>query len=208
LRVMLVDDHAIVRAGFRRLLERYPTVEVVAEAETAEHAYRQFVELDPDIVVLDLSMPDASGLEILRRLLSRSASARVIIFTMHTDAAIAQRAFKAGARGFVSKSNAPEVLAQAVLEVASGKRFVSSDIAHALALFGASGQQDPLKSLSAREFEIFQQIVDGKSASEIAASLNLSSKTIANYHTIIKQKLNINTDIELIRLALHANDFV
>jgi two-component system invasion response regulator UvrY len=202
LRVMLVDDHAIVRSGFRRLLERYPTIEVVAEADTGERAYRKFVEHAPDVTVLDLSMPDAGGLEILRRLLAREPTAKVIVFSMHDDAALAERAMRMGARGYVSKSNAPEVLAQAVLEVAAGKQFLSDDIAQALALFRLSGEDDPLKLLSAREFEIFQQIVAGQSAVEIAAALNLSAKTVANYHTTIKQKLNVGSDVDLVRLAL------
>jgi DNA-binding NarL/FixJ family response regulator len=205
LRVMLVDDHGIVRSGFRRLLERYPTIEVVAEADTGEQAYRSFVEHAPDVTVLDLSMPDTGGLEILRRLLAREPAARVIVFSMHEDAALVDRAMRLGARGYVSKSNAPDVLAQAVLEVAAGKLFLSPDIAHALALFKRAGEDDPLKLLTAREFEIFQQIVAGQSAAEIASTLNLSAKTVANYHTLIKQKLNVGSDVELVRLALRHN---
>ena len=121
LRVMLVDDHAIVRSGFRRLLERYPEIDVVAEAESAEQAYRLFVEHMPDIVVLDLSMPDSGGLEVLRRLLTREQAAKVIVFSMHEDAALVERALRLGARGYVSKSSAPDMLAQAVLDVAAGK---------------------------------------------------------------------------------------
>ncbi len=205
LRVMLVDDHAIVRSGFRRLLERYPTIEVVAEADTGEQAYRRFVEHIPDVTVLDLSMPDTGGLEILRRLLAREAGAKVIVFSMHEDAALADRALRLGARGYVSKSNAPDVLAQAVLEVATGKVFLSPDIADALVQFKLAGENDPLKQLTSREFEIFQQIVAGQTANEIADTLNLSAKTVANYHTLIKQKLNVGSDVELMRLALRHN---
>ncbi len=205
LRVMLVDDHAIVRSGFRRLLERYPTIEVVAEADTGEQAYRRFVEHAPDVTVLDLSMPDTGGLEILRRLLTREAAAKVIVFSMHEGAALADRVMRLGARGYVSKSNAPDVLAQAVLEVAAGKIFLSPDIAEALAQFKLAGEDDPLKQLTAREFEIFQQIVAGQTANEIAGTLNLSAKTVANYHTLIKQKLNVGSDVDLMRLALRHN---
>lgn len=205
LRVMLVDDHAIVRSGFRRLLERYPTIEVVAEADTGEQAYRRFVEHIPDVTVLDLSMPDTGGLEILRRLLAREAGAKVIVFSMHEDAALADRALRLGARGYVSKSNAPDVLAQAVLEVATGKVFLSPDIADALVQFKLAGENDPLKQLTSREFEIFQQIVAGQTVNEIADTLNLSAKTVANYHTLIKQKLNVGSDVELMRLALRHN---
>src|ERR1700678_916746 len=120
-RVMLADDHAIVRSGFRRLLDQYPTIEVVAEADTAERTYRNFLEYLPDVLVLDLSMPGTGGIEIMRRVLAREPGARVIVFSMHEDAALADRAMRLGARGYVSKSNAPETLAQAVLEVAAGR---------------------------------------------------------------------------------------
>lgn len=202
LRVMLVDDHAIVRSGFRRLLERYPDIDVVAEAGNAEQAYRLFVEQAPGIVVLDLSMPDAGGLEVLRRLRAREPDVKAIVFSMHEDAALVERALRLGARGYVSKSSPPETLAQAVLEVAAGGTFLSGDIAQALAAFRASGENDPFRELSAREFEIFGQIVRGASTAEIAANLKLSAKTVANYHTLIKQKLNVASDVELVRLAL------
>lgn len=205
LRVMLVDDHAIVRSGFRRLLERYPEIEVVAEAENAEQAYRRFVEHLPDVLVLDLSMPRIGGLEVLRRLLVREPATKAIVFSMHEDATLAERALRLGARGYVSKASAPDVLARAVFEVAQGKVFLSDDIARALAAFRASGEQDPLRQLSAREFEIFRQIVRGASVAEIAGNLSLSAKTVANYHTLIKQKLDVGSDVELVRLALRCN---
>jgi two-component system invasion response regulator UvrY len=205
LRVMLVDDHAIVRSGFRRLLERYPDIEIVAEAENGEQAYRLFVEYMPDVTVLDLSMPDTSGMEVLRRLLAREASARVIVFSMHEDPVLVERALTIGACGYVSKSNAPELLAQAVLDVAAGQFFLSDDIRQALADFRVAGVEDPLRALSTREYEIFRQLVAGNAPADIARSLSLSAKTIANYHTLIKQKLNVGSDVELVRLAMRFN---
>ena len=202
IRVMLADDHAIVRSGFRRLLEQYPEIVVVAEAGTAERVYHEFNQCLPDVLVLDLSMPGASGIETLRRVLARHPQARIIVFSMHEDATLAQRALSAGARGYVSKSNAPEVLADAVLAVAAGEQFLSGDIAQALARFHDAGRQDPLAVLSMREFEIFRQLVAGRSAAQIATALNLSAKTIANYHTSIKQKLNAGSDVELVRIAV------
>jgi two-component system, NarL family, invasion response regulator UvrY len=204
-RVMLVDDHAIVRSGFRRLLDQYPAIEVVAEADTAERAYRDYLDYLPDVLVLDLSMPGTGGLEIMRRVLAREPAARIIVFSMHEDAALAERAMRLGARGYVSKNNAPEILAQAVQEVAAGRQFLSPDIAHAVALYKLAGEEDPLKLLTARELEIFQQFVAGRPASEIAKALNLSAKTIANYHTSIKQKLDVSSDVELVRIALKFN---
>ena len=204
-RVMLVDDHAIVRSGFRRLLEEYPRIDVVAEAGSGDEAYRAFVEHRPDVLVLDISMPDTSGLALMQRLFARAPDARVIIFSMHDDAGMAERAMDAGARGYVTKSNAPEVLVKAVYEVAAGRLFLSQDIAHVLAVSRYAGRPDPLKLLSTREFEIFRQLVAGRAPSDIARALNLSAKTIANYHTLIKQKLGVATDIELMRIALQQN---
>jgi DNA-binding NarL/FixJ family response regulator len=201
-RVMLVDDHAIVRSGFRRLLDQYPSIEVIAEAENSEDAYRKYLQHRPDVLVLDLSMPGTGGIEILRRIRARDPEARVVVFSMHEDAILAHRALREGALGYVSKSNAPEILAQAVLEVAVGGRFLSPDMAQTLLLFKGEGGEDPFKDLSAREFEIFQQLVAGRASAEIAQALNLSSKTIANYHTAIKQKLKVSSDVELVRIAL------
>lgn len=201
-RVLLVDDHAIVRSGFRRLLAEFPNIDVVGEAETGEQGYRAFLEYRPDIVVLDISMPDTSGLALMERLFARAPDARVIIFSMHEDAAMAERALAAGARGYVTKSSAPDVLVKAIREVAGGRLFLSADIAHAVAVSRFAGAPDPLRELSTREFEIFRQLVAGRAPADIARVLNLSAKTIANYHTQIKQKLGAATDIELMRIAL------
>jgi two-component system, NarL family, invasion response regulator UvrY len=203
--VLLVDDHAIVRSGLRRLLERYPAIEVIAEAESGDQAYRLFHEHSPDVVVLDLSMPDTSGFDVLRRILARAPKARVVVFTMHEHAAMAARAMRLGAQGYISKSSSPEVLVKAVLEAAAGRAFLSPDIAHSVALQSLSGDVDPLSLLTPREFEIFQQFVSGRSSSEIATALKLSAKTIANYHGGIKQKLGVTSDVELVKVALQYN---
>ena len=205
IRVVLVDDHAIVRSGFRRLLEQRSAIQIVAEAGSGEQAYAAFVEHAPDVMVLDLSMPGMSGFEIIRKVIAREPQACIVVFSMHDDAALAEQALQLGARGYVTKSNAPEVLAQAVSQVAAGRQFLSSDIARAIAQLRASGDEHPLRLLSAREFEIFRMLVSGRPAGDIAKLLNLSSKTIANYHTLIKQKLNVATDVELVRLAMRHN---
>lgn len=201
-RVMLVDDHAIVRSGFRRLLEQRSAIRVVAEADNGEQAYATFVSHQPDVMVLDLSMPGMSGFEIIRRVIARQPEARILVFSMHEDAALAEQALHLGARGYITKSNAPEILSQAVVQVAAGRQFLSPDIAKAIAELRASGDENPIKLLSAREFEIFRMLVSGRSASDIARLLNLSVKTIANYHTLIKQKLHVSSDVELVRLAM------
>jgi len=204
-RVMLVDDHAIVRSGFRRLLDQYPGIQVIVESGTGESAYRDFVQHAPDVLVLDISMPGAGGLEIMRRILARDPDARIIVFSMHDDAAMVSRAMRLGARGYVSKNNDPEILAQAVIEVAAGRQYLSSDIAHAVALSMLSGRDDPFALLSSREFEVFQQVVAGRSAAQIAKALDLSGKTISNYHTSIKQKLGASSDVDLVRIAFRFN---
>ncbi|MEP6484389.1 MAG: response regulator transcription factor [Rudaea sp.] len=205
IRVMLVDDHAVVRSGFRRFLEEFADIRVVAEAESGELAYRGYLESEPDVMVLDISMPDTSGLALMQRLFARAPNARVIIFSMHQDYAMAERALEGGARGYVTKSSAPEILVNAVREVAAGRLFVSADVARAVAESKTGGQENPITQLSTREFEIFQQLVGGRSPPDIARALNLSSKTIANYHTLIKQKLGVSSDIELVRIALRQN---
>ncbi len=201
-RVMLVDDHAIVRSGFRRLLEQRSSIQVVAEAGNGEQAYATFISHQPDVMVLDLSMPGMSGFEVIRRVMARQPEARILVFSMHEDAALAEQALQLGARGYITKSNAPEILPQAVVQIVAGRQFLSLDIAKAIAELRASGDESPVKLLSAREFEIFRMLVNGRSAHDIAHMLNLSIKTIANYHTLIKQKLGVSTDVELVRLAM------
>jgi two-component system invasion response regulator UvrY len=205
IRIMLVDDHAIVRAGFRRLLEQRSDFRVVAEAADAERAYALYVEHEPDVVVMDLSMPGVSGLDTIRRIIGRQAAARILVFSMHEDASVAERAIQLGARGYVTKSNAPEVLATAVAEVMAGRLALSPDMAKSIAMLRLSSEGDPLQALTAREFEIFRLLVTGRPAIEIAKLLNLSVKTVANYHTLIKQKLNISSDVELVLLAQRQN---
>lgn len=205
IRIMLVDDHAVVRAGFRRLLEQQLNCHVVAEAADAERAYKLFVEHKPDVVVLDLSMPGLSGMDTIRRIIAREPSARILVFSMHEDASVAERAIQLGARGYVTKSSAPEILAAAVAEVAAGKLALSPDITQSLALLKLNGAESPLNALSAREFEIFRLLAGGYSVVAIAGLLSLSGKTVANYHSLIKQKLGIASDVELVLLAQRQN---
>lgn len=201
IRIMLVDDHAIVRSGFRRLLEQQPGCQVVAEAADADRAYALFVEHEPDVIVLDLSMPGVSGLDTIRRIMTRKPSAKILVFSMHEDAALAERALQLGARGYVTKSSAPETLASAVADVARGKLALSRDIAQALAVLRIAADDNPVNVLSAREFEIFRLLAHGQSVAAIATLMTLSGKTVANYHSLIKQKLGISTDVELVLLA-------
>jgi two-component system, NarL family, invasion response regulator UvrY len=200
-RIMLVDDHAIVRAGFRRLLGQQGSYEIVAEAGDAETAYSLFIEHRPEVVVLDLSMPGVSGLDLLRRMSVRESSAKILVFSMHEDASLAQRAIQLGAHGYVTKGGAPEILASAIADILAGKIAFSPDIAQALAVLKVTGQSDPMTVLTAREFEIFRLLVQGQSITSIASLLSLSAKTVANYQSLIKQKLGIASEVELVLLA-------
>jgi DNA-binding NarL/FixJ family response regulator len=201
-RILLVDDHAVVREGYRRLLERTPDIEVVAETGSAEEAYRAFCELTPDVVVMDINLPGTSGVEITRRIVAREADARVLVFSMHDDAMFASRALQAGAKGYVTKASAPEVLVEAVRSVAAGRVYLSQDVAQQLALQTIPGQQLPLSNLSAREFEVFRLLAEGRPVADIAQIMCLSQKTIANYQSSIRQKLDLTNAAQVVRLAM------
>lgn len=202
IRVMLVDHHAVVREGYRRLIEKHQQFSVVAEAPDGQSAYQLYKLHRPDVVVLDLSMPGKGGIEVLRRLRQWDSNARVLIFTMHQNAAYALQAFQAGAKGYITKSSAPELLVGAINDVFAGRKAMSPDIAHELALNRIDDETVSLESLSAREFDIFRMIADAKSIADIASTLNLSTKTVANYHYMIKSKLGVASDVELVHLAM------
>lgn len=202
IRVMLVDDHAVVREGYRRLIEKHQQFSVVAEALDGQSAYQLYKLHRPDVVVLDLSMPGKGGIEVLRQLRQWDSNARVLVFTMHQNAAYALKAFQAGAKGYITKSSAPELLLGAINDVCAGRKAMSPDIAHELALNRIGDETVSLESLSAREFDIFRMIADAKSIPEIASTLNLSTKTVSNYHYVIKSKLGVASDVELVHLAL------
>jgi two-component system, NarL family, invasion response regulator UvrY len=200
--VMLVDDHAVVREGYRRLIEKHKDLAVIAEAPDGQTAYQLYKSHRPDVVVLDLSMPGKGGIEVIRQLRQWDGSARILVFTMHQNAAYALQAFQAGSKGYVTKSSAPELLISAIRDVSAGKTAISPDVSHALALTRVDDEGVALDSLTAREFDIFRMITDARSITEIAATLNLSPKTVSNYHYLIKSKLGVTSDIELVHLAL------
>lgn len=205
IRVMLVDDHAVVRAGYRRLLEMEPDLSVVAECADADTAYdllqRQPVSAGPlvDVVVLDLSMPGRSGLDLLRRLTLRWPSLRVLVFTMHDSVAMVSQCLRAGASGFVTKSSQPEELVLAVRQVMGQGIVLSDDIAAAARAVLDEVERPPHTHLSPREFDVLRYLVDGLAVDEIAERLTLSSKTVANYQTMIRQKLGVANAVEMLR---------
>ncbi|HZP92910.1 MAG TPA: response regulator transcription factor [Burkholderiales bacterium] len=203
LRVVLADDHAVVREGYRRLLERTEDIVVVAEAASGEEAYRVICELRPDVAVLDISLPGIGGIEVVRRVTARLPEQKILMFSMHEDTVFSSRALQAGARGYVTKSAAPEVLVEAVRLVAAGKLYISNEMAQELALQMLPGREKPIDALSAREFEVFRLLVAGHSLQEISRILCLSYKTVANYQSNIKQKLDVSNTAQVVRVALH-----
>ena len=199
--ILLVDDHPIVRQGYRRVLENQSDFQVVAEADDAASAYGAFKTHAPDIVVMDISMPGASGLEAIRNIRARDGRARILVFSMHSEAPLVKAAFNAGAGGYVTKSSEPAVLVKAIRSVARGERAMSDDVAQVLALESLTPSGSALDQLAEREIEVLRQIAAGATQDEIAASLNLSLKTVQNYHYMIKAKTGLKTDAQLVRLA-------
>jgi two-component system invasion response regulator UvrY len=197
--VLLVDDHAVVREGYRRLLERQGGIAVIGEAGDAASAHAMFLRLKPQIVVMDVTMPDMNGIEAMQGMLKFKPDARVLIFSMHGDSIFATRALQAGAFGYVTKASAPHVLVDAVHSVAEGKKYISPEIAQKLALRPFSG--DKQIDLSEREREILRLLARGQTVRQIAESTGLSPKTVANNQSAIKQKLEASTPIELLKKA-------
>lgn len=202
LRVLLIDDHALVRAGYRYLLQDSGGIEVVAEASTAAAGYRRFLRGGVDVTVLDLSLPGAGGLEILRRMRARQADASVLVVSMHDEPEIVDRALRLGASGYLCKRSDPELLVEAVRRVAAGQRFVDPGLEQRRP--GRPGRSPDLAELSPREFEIFRQLAEGRTVDAIAEALCLSQKTVANYGTTIRAKLGLDNRAEMARVALAA----
>jgi DNA-binding NarL/FixJ family response regulator len=200
--VLLADDHPIVRQGYRRVLESQGDLHVIAEADNAADAYSAFKAHDPDVVVMDISMPGASGLEAIRNIRARNPRARILVFTMHNEAVLVKSAFSAGASGYVTKSSAPLAVVSAIRSVARGERAISDDIAHVLAEDSLSPTGSVLDQLGEREIEILRQFAGGATTEQIATQLNLSVKTVQNYHYLIKTKTGMRTDAQLVRLAV------
>ncbi|MCA6124201.1 response regulator transcription factor [Bradyrhizobium sp. WSM 1704] len=200
--ILLVDDHPVVRQGYRRVLEHQDDFRVVAEADNAANAYRAFKSHAPDVVVMDISMPGASGLEAIRNIRARNADARILAFSMHSEAAQVKAAFGAGASGFVTKGSEPAELIAAIRAVARGEHAMSDDVARVLALDSLVPSKSALDQLGEREIEILRQIAAGSTKEQIAANLNLSTKTVQNYHYLIKAKTGMRTDAQLVRLAV------
>jgi len=203
MRVLIVDDHPIVASGCRALLAAESEI-VLLEASDAESGERIFAAERPDICVIDINLPTVSGFELVRRILVRDPSARIIMFSMNDDPIFAARAIEAGAKGYVSKSGDPCDLVEAIRHVGRGGTYLPTAMARSIAFAGPSFAQSPLSKLTSREMEILRLLSAGKSLAEIAWLVHASYKTVANTASIMRQKLGVRTSVELVRLAIES----
>jgi two-component system invasion response regulator UvrY len=200
--VLLVDDHEVVRAGYRRLLESAGGIAVVAEAASGEDAYTDYFKYHPDVLVMDLSMPGMGGLEASMRILAKEKSAKILVFSVHENEVFLQRALDAGITGYISKRSASQVMVDAVRQVAAGKIYVGQEMMPYLVKRETTPESEPLTGLSPREFEVFHLLADSKSVNDIAEILNLSPKTVGHHCTSVKKKLGVSDIAALTRLAI------
>jgi DNA-binding NarL/FixJ family response regulator len=199
IKVLLVDDHAVVRAGYKRYLELDTQIEVVGEAENGEQAYELLATLTADVIVMDLSMPGRGGLESIRHILQRYPEQRILVFTMHENPALAAQALRAGAKGYLTKSVSPDLIVDAIHQIMQGGQPIDTDLAAAIKQ--SELESAPHLQLAPREFEIFRLLANGQSVDEIGQRLHLGLKTVSNYQTSIRQKLGVTTAIELHQYA-------
>jgi two-component system invasion response regulator UvrY len=208
IKVLLVDDHAVVRAGFRMLLASQDFIGDVVDIERGELATKEYQRFKPNVVVMDLSMPGIGGLEAIRRLCKHDPNALILVYSIHDESIYVERALDAGAKGYVSKNSAAEVLAKAVAVIADGKRYVEQGLLPEqddISLPEVENLNHTLSALSPREFDVFRLLSKGLTAHDIASQLSLSYKTICNYNTQIKSKLNANTSADLAHIAMVHN---
>lgn len=204
IRALIVDDHAVVRSGYRSYLQQLPGFEVVAEAGSADDAYAQYKRHYPDVVIMDIMLQGASGIDASRRILAHHPGARILIFSMYASPALLQQALGVGVLGAVGKQCDADTLRNAALAVARGDRYLDSSMAQSLVFARFDRGQKAFECLSQREFEIFLMLISGAPGDEIAEALSLSVKTIANRASMIRQKLGASSDIQLVKLAAAA----
>lgn len=200
IRIVLVDDHAVVRTGYRRLLDAEPGLQVVGEAASADEANALMMRTEADVAVVDLSLRGSSGIEAIRRMLARQPGLKVLVLSMHEGAGHITQALRSGALGYLTKYCEPGDVIDGIRRVAVGKRVFSPEIAQVLAEEAIDGDS-ALAHLTPREFEVLRMLAHGESANGIATSMHISPKTVLNYLTLIRQKLNADNDFKLLHLA-------
>jgi DNA-binding NarL/FixJ family response regulator len=204
IKVLLADDHSIVLAGLRRLVEESAEMEVVAQAAGGREAIQKIRQLQPDVAVIDLSMPEIDGLEVINQIHPEFPDLPIIVLTMHAENQYVVRAIESGAMGYITKQSAPEHLVNAILKVHGGTRYLTEDAAESLVLRVAKGKghQSPLDSLSTRELQVLRRLALGHTNREIAAAYNISIKTIDTYRFRLLKKLDLRNNAELSRFAI------
>ena len=207
IKVILVDDHAVVRAGYKILLRNNENINVVAETSTGEDAIILSDKYQPDVIVMDISLPGMSGIDAIRSIVKKNNNIKILVFSMHEEVVFVERAFQAGAIGYMTKSTDPEMLSKAISQVAQGKKYLDDELKQKMTYeYEKSRDSDALLSdLSAREFQIFCLLAEGLKTNEISKQLNISYKTAANYSTQIKNKLNATTVADIARIAIRSN---
>ena len=200
--VMLVDDHAVVRFGFRMLLESTDDIKVVAEADSAEAAYQQIPTAKPDVIVMDISLGGTMGVEATRRIVARDKTAKVLRLSSHEDPSYVRYMLKAGALGYLSKRSAPDELMHAIRQVAEGRMYIEASLSQRMALEEFNGEKSPIEVLSEREFGVFIQLAKGLSVNQIAELLNISPRTVGTHLYNVKQKLGVSNQAELTLIAV------
>ena len=200
--VLLVDDHAVVRFGFRMLLEATDDIKVIAEAESAEVAYQQIAIERPDVIVMDISLGGTMGVEATKRIIARDKHARVLGLSSHEDPSYVRYMLKAGALGYLSKRSAPDELILAIRQVSEGRMYIDSHVSQRMALEEFNGEKSPIEVLSEREFGVFIQLAKGCSVNQIAELLNISPRTVGTHLYNVKQKLAVSNQAELTLIAV------
>ena len=202
IQVLLADDHEVVRAGYRRLLENTLDIRVIAEAADGDEAYIGYVKNQPDVVIMDLSMPGMDGFGAIRKIRAYDKKARILIFSVYENEIFLSRALEEGVLGYITKRSAAKVMIDAVRQVAQGKPFIGQEMQSYL-VNKKSPSVNPLRdSLSPREFEVFLLLAQGRTVSDIAEILNLSPKTVGHHYTHVKGKLKVSSVAELTRIAI------
>ena len=202
IKILLVDDHAVVRMGFKMLIEAEADTKVIGEAESGEVAVKLFQELKPDIIVMDITMPGIGGLEAIDRIMAKDKNTKILVLSAHEDSVHPKRVLNAGAMGYLTKRSAAEELIKAIKSIYQGKRYLEPNIAQQMAITQLSGETNPVEILSDREFEVFMALAKGKSTNEIADTLCLSPRTVGTHLYNIKQKLNANNSAEIALIAI------
>jgi len=207
-RILVADDHGVVREGVKRIISEAPDMVLVGEADTGEEALEKALTLDCDMLLLDITMPGRSGFDVMRELRTQRPGLRILVLSMHPEEQYAVRVLRAGACGYVSKETAPQELLSAIHRVALGGRYVSSSLAEMMAFnLARGGEEKPHESLSDREYQVLCLIASGRTVKEIAAELMLGTKTVSTYRQRLLEKMGMSGNADLIRYAMR-NDLV